>query len=319
MADLQDAVPGLREGFTIPLKNIVGAGKITFGDVWFVKASTGSDTANNGRSPSQPFATIGAASTAATANNGDVVYVLPGHAETISSATALTLSKAGVNIIGLGMGSQRPTVTLDTAATATINVTAANVYIENVVFTANFADIVSVFTLTTAKNFTLYNCEVVATAVNMNFLHVIDLAATANAADGLTVKNCLWNEPDAATLSFALVDGDVDRLNISDNVMYTGNATADTPFLLACGSKVLTGARILRNYCQMVGNAATNTGLLIVNSSTTSNGIVALNFLKHLTTSGDIICNTSTKLAFHDNKLSGVVDKSGYLLPAADS
>lgn len=253
------------------------------------------------------------------ASRGDVIYLLPGYTATVSSATGLAISKAGINIVGIGVGSLRPTITLDTGTDSTIAVSAANVKIENVVFSANFASIVSLFTLTTAKNFTLNNCEFVETASAKNFLHIIDLATTANAADGLTVTNCLWNEPDAATLSFALIDGAVDRLNISDNVMYTGNATADTPFLLACGSSVLTGARILRNYCQMVGNAATNTGLFIVNSSTTSNGIVALNYLKHLTTSGDLICGTGTKLAFHDNKLSGVADKSGYLLPAADS
>jgi hypothetical protein len=293
--------------------------KAYYGDVIYVHAGTGSDSANSGTTPDKPVATLGQAITLATANNADQIVLLPGHAEAISSATALTLSKAGVDIVGAGVGSRRPTITLDTAATATINVSAANISIENVVFTANFADITSLFTLTTAKNFTVNNCEFVATAVNMNFLHIVDLAATANAADGLTFTNNLWNEPDAATLSFALIDGAVDRLNISDNVMYTGNATADTAFLLACGSSVLTGVRILRNLCQMVGNAATNTGLLITNSSTTSNGIVALNFLKHLTTSGDLICTASTKIAFHNNYLSGVVDKSGYILPAADS
>lgn len=263
--------------------------------------------------------TIAGAISMCTASRGDVIYLAPGHTETVSSATGMALNKAGINIVGLGIGSLRPTLTLDTITSATIAVSADNILLQNVVISANFADIVSAFTLTTAKNFVLDRCEIVETAINMNFLHVIDLDATANHADGLTVTNCLWVEPDAATLAFALIDGAVDRLNISDNIMYTGNATQDVPFLLSCGANALTGARILRNYCQMVGNASSSAGLFIVNSSTTSNGIVALNFLKHLTTSGDIICNTGTKLAFHDNKMSGVADKSGYLLPAADS
>lgn len=319
MAKLKELVPGLREGYKLDLQELTGAGVLTFGNIWYVSSVTGSNTTGTGRSPDSPFATIAAAVSAATSSQGDTIFLMPGHAETVSSATAMALSKAGITFIGLGVGSLRPTITLDTITSATIAVSAANIKFYNVVFSANFADIVSLFTLTTAKNFTLDYCEFVETAINMNFLHIIDLATTDNAADGLTVTNCLWIEPDAATLAFALIDGNVDRLNISDNIMYTGNATQDTPFLLSCGSKVLTGVRVIRNYCQMVGNASSSAGLFIVNSSTTSNGLVALNFLKHLTTSGDIICNTGTKLAFHNNYLTGVADKSGYVLPAIDA
>jgi hypothetical protein len=317
--ELEKVLRALAAGMQLP---------VTTGNIYFVVPTTNSNYVQFARkygnltyADSTKFlqTSLSNALTASVAARGDVILLAPGYTQTVSSATTLVISKSGVTIIGLGLGSLRATITLDTLTTATIKITADNVTMRNIVVSANFADIVSAFTLTTAKNFTLDKWEVVETAVNMNFLHVIDLDATSNHADGLTVTNGLWNEPDAATLAFALIDGDVDRLNISDNVMYTGNATQDTPFLLSCGSKVLTGARILRNYCQMVGNASSTAALFIVNSSTTSNGVVALNFLKHLTTTGDIICNTGTKLAFHDNKMTGVIDKSGYTLPAADS
>lgn len=317
--DLANYIPALKfKKAKLRLRDLEGAGILTTGNIFYVDSVTGSSV-NPGDRPDKPVATIDQAVNLTTANKGDVILVMPKHAETLSSATALNLDVAGITIKGLGIGSNRPTITLDTAVGTTIPVSAADIAIENCIITANFADITSAFTLTTAKNFRLDTCSVLATAANMNFLHVIDLNTTDNAADGLTVVNSFWNEPDAATLAFALIDGSVDRINISDNVMYTGAQTVDIAFLLTCGAKNLTGARIIRNYMQMIGNASTAVGLIATSSGTASNGIVADNYIKHLTTSGDLLWSASTKLAFHNNYASGVVDKSGYLLPAADS
>jgi calcineurin-like phosphoesterase len=140
----------------------------------------------------QPFATLAYAVSQCLANNGDIIFVLPLHAETISSATALTINIAGIAIVGLGMGTNRPTFTLGTATTATINVTAANVAISNVLFKANLADIVSLFTTTTAKSFTLDTCEFRDNASNLNFARIVDTNATTNDTDDLTINNCRW-------------------------------------------------------------------------------------------------------------------------------
>lgn len=95
-----------------------------------------------------PFATLNyAVNTACQQGRGDIVFVLPGHQEYISSATALPLATNGVAIIGLGAGGNRPTFTLDTTAASTIAVRAANISIQNCVFIANYADITSCFTL----------------------------------------------------------------------------------------------------------------------------------------------------------------------------
>ena len=125
---------------------------------------------------------------AATASAGDVIYVMPGHAETVSSATALAFNKSGISIIGLGNGDLRPTLTLDTATTTTIAVSAANISVEGIIFSANFADIVALFTIGAAKNFRVSKCSIRETATNMNFLYVFDTNTTDNAADGLTIS-----------------------------------------------------------------------------------------------------------------------------------
>ena len=101
----------------------------TPGSIFYVDSghSAASDGAGFGQNPDKPVATIDYAVGLCTASQGDVIFVMPGHAETISSATSLVADVAGVSIIGLGRGSLMPTLTFTTAATALLSVTAANV------------------------------------------------------------------------------------------------------------------------------------------------------------------------------------------------
>src|SRR6185436_18588044 len=105
-----------------------------------------------------PFATLAYAITQCVANRGDIILIKPGHAEAISTATAAAWNIAGVAIVGLGLGSNRPTFTLDTANTSTITVSANNISVQNCIFVANFLSIAACFTLTTAQEFTVQGC-----------------------------------------------------------------------------------------------------------------------------------------------------------------
>jgi len=269
-------------------------------------------------------ATIDAAVGYATANRGDVIYVAPGHTETISSATALALDVAGVSIVGLGTGSLRPTITLDTAATSTIAVSADNVTVENIIFSANYADIASLFTLTTAKYFTLKNCSFKATATNMNFLRIVDTNTTNNAADGLTVDGCDWVEPDTATTAFAAVDADLDGFVFKANYLNLGVNTSDLPAIAVVATgKDLTNAKI-GGVNPKDGNVIIRLNdanpLLITADTTTANtGFVANNYVRHLDTAGELLVTAGTNFGYFDNKATAAVNTSGYLLPAADS
>jgi len=93
-----------------------------------------------------PFATLEFALARCRQNRGDIIFVLPGHRESIPNATTLTLDTANVAIIGLGIGTSRPTFTFTTATGANIPVRAANVCIQNCLFLCNFAAVVSMFT-----------------------------------------------------------------------------------------------------------------------------------------------------------------------------
>ena len=110
----------------VPILNTYG------GNIWWVDSGIGSD-GNHGKTKEKPFATLDYAVGKCTASNGDIIVISPGHAETITTATALAVDVIGVSIIGLGVGNLRPTFTVSTAAAATITFSAANCSMENVI------------------------------------------------------------------------------------------------------------------------------------------------------------------------------------------
>jgi len=170
-----------------------GAPPIT-GNVWFVDsgASDGADNVGNGygRSPAKPFLTLDYAIGQCTASNGDVIYLLPGHAENLTAADSVDCDVAGVTIVGLGRGGLIPTFT-STAAAGSITVDAANVTIQNIKRVANFA------TGTTAGLTISANgdgCTVDGvhfrdtSAANEFLVHI----AVATTVSDLWVKNCTF-------------------------------------------------------------------------------------------------------------------------------
>lgn len=77
------------------------------GDVWFVDSTTGDDS-YSGKDQKQPFATLGQAVT--SAGTHDIIVLMDGHTETITST--VTVSTAGLTIVGGGQSSGKPTVKL---------------------------------------------------------------------------------------------------------------------------------------------------------------------------------------------------------------
>jgi len=79
------------------------------GNVFFVHSGTGTDGAGYGQNPDAPTATLDYAIGLCTASKGDVIYVLPGHAESFAATEGFDADMAGIKIIGLGWGNNRPT------------------------------------------------------------------------------------------------------------------------------------------------------------------------------------------------------------------
>lgn len=265
------------------------------------------------------FSTINAAVDRCTAGAGDTIYVLPGHTETISNATTLLLDVAGVTIQGLGAGNSRATITLDTATSAAIPVSAANVTVKNLIFTANFADIVAVFTPTAAANFRVEGCYFKATASSMNFLNVIDTSTTDNAADGLTVIGNKWIEPDTATLSLVKQDNTLSDVTIAENFVQLGVNNNKAALLTIADGKIVTNLQMVNNRVFRLNTDTATGAILLHTNGSTNSGVVANNFAQHADTAGDLLITASSGLGTFQNYASGVQGASGYLLPAADS
>ncbi len=99
------------------------------GRVYWVDSGVGKQ--GNPGDFTSPLATVQQGIDKATADNNDIVFVAPGHAEAITAQ--IDFNKAGVQVIGLGEGNLRPTLTPDGAIDC-IDVSAANMTLANFIF-----------------------------------------------------------------------------------------------------------------------------------------------------------------------------------------
>lgn len=190
------------------------------GNVRFVDSShaAAANALGGGQSPDKPFSTLAyvmtnAASLTPPLAAGDVIYLMPGHAETIAAAAGIACATAGVKIIGLGWGAARPTFTFS-ATGSTWTVTAASVYIKNILVTSSVAELVSMFSVS-AANVTLEQVDLVDPGATNT---IIQFLVTTVDADRLTVRRCHhWKGTAAAATEvwINLVGGD--GIVIEDN------------------------------------------------------------------------------------------------------
>lgn len=139
----------------------------------------------------KPFSSIDAAIGACTADRGDVIYVMPGHVETIDAAAAVDLDVAGVSIIGLGRGAKQARFDF-TATAGTIEVNADNVSIVGMNFHANVsAVVIGLSILAGATDCLVRDCKFdVETTTTDEFLIAINVGV---GCDGLIVEDCVMD------------------------------------------------------------------------------------------------------------------------------
>ena len=267
----------------------------------------------------QPFSTIDYAVGRCVASRGDIILVMPGHAETITTAAQLILDVAGIAIIGLGAGSLRPTLTFGAAA-ANIPITAANVSVKNILHVANFADVASYYTVTgtaTPKDFAIEECEFRDTSSILNALKIVTDNATVNALDGFNfVKNHVWSlGTTAATTAISLLAA-ANRMRLQDNQM-TYAVLNDTPALMTMSTfialdLIISGNRVFR------ANTSSTGGTLFSGSGVCT-GLVYDNYVWHLDNSAGLMATTGQALGFFENycPITSAADKSGLINPVA--
>lgn len=109
----------------------------------------GGNNGNDGLTPERPFSTLDYAIGKCTANRGDKIIVMPGHAETVSGATTIAMDVAGISIIGLGDGALKPLFSFS-ATDSNIAVSAANIKVQGIAILATIDSVVAAFTISAA-------------------------------------------------------------------------------------------------------------------------------------------------------------------------
>jgi hypothetical protein len=171
------------------------------------------DAAGGGRNPDVPLATLDYAIGLCAANNGDVIYVMPGHAETIAGAAGVNCDVAGVTVIGLGRGAARPTFTLSAVA-STVAIAAASVTLKNLLFACT--EDVTVVIDVNAADALIEGCEI-RHGTSKEFVTGIDInGGAANACDRTTIRGCVITSPIAGST------GGIELGEVADRVLIEG-------------------------------------------------------------------------------------------------
>lgn len=281
---------------------------LSTGERFFVDSgsSTKSDTAGSGSNPDKPFATIDFAISQCTASNGDIIYAMPGHTETIGAA-GIDIDVAGVSIIGIGRGADRPTIT-ENATTSTFAINAASAYIENLLIITTAVVVKMVDVNSTDCHF--HNCEfrmeTAASGIDVD-------GGTANACDRFTMTNCVCDGQADGPNEFIFLNEVADAVYIGGNRIF---GLFDDACIHNPSGSVLTYLQIVGN--QLMNTSATAHAIELVSAST---GFISNNIVNSPNASfGGLTAIDSGSCYPNENYgVDGTADKSGLVNPALDA
>jgi len=280
------------------------------GNVFFVDSGHASAADDPyGGDKDAPFATLDYAISQCTSNNGDRIYVLDGHSETVANTTAFNVDKAGIEIIGLGRGSLKPTFSLETLSAATVTVGSANTLIENIRINANVTggSLVGLTVGAGADGSVFNNVDMYDTTSGKEFIKGISIAADA---DDLVFANCkYYGKAGGSTTNAVYAAGGADRLQFYNNFIDVD-----------ASSSAVAIDKATSNGIQFVGNRIiqrdTGAGLGVSFHASSADGIAALNFVANL--KNGVAPFTGSAMTYFENYGSNAAAASGIILPAVD-
>ena len=269
-------VPGQKRKFSFTpfeLTILAGLAGMPANNVFFVHSPTGANATDRG-AKDQPLASLDYAVGLCTADRGDVILALPGHVETITAAAGLDLDVAGISLVGLGNGRNRPLINFTTATTADMDVDAANITLANMRISLVGVDALVAPIDVNATDFSLIGCEIeCADATNQAVLAVL---TDANASR-FWMEDCYVHGTSDAGMSAAvrLVGGAGHHIINNDFIgAYTTTIGAIENVTTAC-----TEAYILRNRIRNL-TASSAKAMVFVTGAT---GQIAWNMMQILT------------------------------------
>lgn len=181
--------------------------------------SSGAAITNDQDIAKKTLTTLNAALKLCRSGKGDIVVVLPGHTENISSADQMSNLVPGTRIIGCGEGGLRPTFTW-TTATSSFLFDQANCLFKNLIFNLDpgtgTTTVAAPITIS-ASGITIDSCKF-RVGTDANSLVTIGVTTTA-AADDLVISNCEFYGATAATCTTMIQFVGADRLKFIGNTV----------------------------------------------------------------------------------------------------
>jgi len=165
------------------------------------------------------YTTLSAALNVCRANRGDVIVALPGHTESVTTTPTF---KAGVTVLGIGNGDERPTFNW-TAATSQWAVTVNNVRFENCVLNlaATAATATTKAIVATGTSFQLVNNRIIMGASSTQQA-TIGIEYGTGADNALFDSNDVFATSDSAVVSCLKIVAAIKKFRMVNNIMEVG-------------------------------------------------------------------------------------------------
>jgi len=193
--------------------------------------SDATDSTRYGYQPDAPLATVDYAIGQCSANANDVIFVMPGHVEDGNTGTQIfDADIAGISIIGLGNGADRPRFDYN-GKTTYASVGANSVLLKNLTFRPSAATVAKGIDVeSSTTNVTIEECEFMVGEEGDGTDEFVKTINVNTGADDLTLKNNVFRthpSADGCTEAVHLgAGGSVDRALIQDNVFEGNYSTA---------------------------------------------------------------------------------------------
>lgn len=287
--------------------------EVTAGNVFWVDSNAGGD--GNKGTYDRPFATLDYAIGRCAANNGDIIYLKPGHSESVSSAGAIACDVAGITIVGTGFGPDQAQFTFDTAATADIDVTGDGTRFINVRFTAGFADVAAAIDIG-ASDVEFHSCRFDESATDLNYVVVMNVA---DGEDRLWVNDCDYVGNDASNDHFIEMAGTHDGVKITGNRMF--HLTAQTATVAMIESATAQNNILIADNVFHSESAAVAAAFVVL-TGTANTGLAVRNYMSHVdadaTAANSVAAFDVTGCGSFENKIAATGDIYGVEFATAE-
>ncbi len=152
------------------------------GLVFYVDSNAGGSSSSAGTTITSAVPTLDDGVNLCTANRGDVIYVMQGHAETFTAADDVDVDVAGVTIIGLGNGADIPTFSYTASGEFVLGGDGDSCVIANLRFIATTDSVVKAIDVeATCTDWAILNCIFEAeTTTTDEFDDAITIAAASH-------------------------------------------------------------------------------------------------------------------------------------------